>query len=208
MTTPQPAITARWHFGIPIYARHLPLFADHQAAIAEHIQQLQDIDKDQGIKRSNQGGWHSSDRLHLTQHEDTRWLILRLLEIASQCIRNFEGERPLQDIKMVAAWANINCRGQWNAPHEHLPCSWSEVFYVDAGEPLADADDPEQLEGKIMFFDPLPLGDEWKRPVNINYTPITGAMLLFPAFLTHMVAPYFGDQPRISLAFNLLVERG
>lgn len=205
MSTGKPAITARWHFGVPIYERHLPRYSDHQAAITQHIYRLKD--KDKGITRSNQGGWHSSDRLHLTRHEDSRWLILRLLDVASRCIKNFEGERPFKDIKMVSAWANINYQGHWNAPHEHLPCTWSGVFYIDAGEPLANVAEAEQLEGKILFFDPLPLGKEWKRPVNIAYTPATGTMLLFPSFLTHMVAPYFGDKPRISLAFNLLVER-
>lgn len=77
---------------------------------------------------------------------------------------------------------------------------------MDAGEPAA-ADDTGALEGKILFFDPLPLGREWKRPPNIAYKAQTGTMLLFPSFLTHMVAPYFGEKPRISLAFNLNVVR-
>jgi len=62
-------------------------------------------------------------------------------------------------------------------------------------------------DGRIMFFDPMPLGREWKRPPYVSYMPETGTLLLFPSFLTHMVAPYAGDTPRISLAFNLAVER-
>ena len=31
-------------------------------------------------------------------------------------------------------------------------------------------------------------------------------MLLFPAYLTHMVTPYAGKSPRISISLNLWVE--
>ena len=107
---------------------------------------------------------------------------------------------------MVAAWANINYRGNWNAPHEHLPCTWSGVFYVDAGEPGRDSE-AGALDGQVLFFDPLPLGREWKRPPATGYQPVAGKMLLFPSFLTHMVAPYYGEKPRISIAFNMVVDR-
>ena len=106
---------------------------------------------------------------------------------------------------MHEAWLNINQNGEWNAPHIHLPSKWSGVFYVEAGEPLVD--DPDVFEGMILFFDPMPLGQEWKRPPAISFKPLTGHMLLFPSFLTHMVAPYFGKTPRISLAFNFQLFR-
>lgn len=197
-------VQARWHFGVPIYEKHLPRYADIRDAVVQHIYRLKD--QDNGMMRSNQGGWHSTDTLHLTEHPETRGLVLRLLQVASACIHNFEDGRPYKDIQMVGAWANINYSGHWNAPHEHLPCTWSGVFYIDAGE-TPEVDDPNVLDGKILFFDPLPMGQEWKRPPNIGYRAVTGTMLLFPSFLTHMVAPYFGDKPRISLAFNLNVVR-
>lgn len=204
-TATQPdAIQARWHFGIPIYEKHLPRFRDHQASVVQHLYRLKDGDS--GVSRSNQGGWHSGDDLHLSDHDDTAWLVRRILQVATASIMDFEGDRQIKDVRMVAAWANINYKGDWNAPHEHLPCTWSGVFYVDAGEP-ASGDDARSLEGQILFFDPLPVGKEWKRPPTIGYTPESGTLLLFPSFLTHMVAPYFGERPRISLAFNLIVDR-
>ena len=33
--------------------------------------------------------------------------------------------------------------------------------------------------------------------------PVAGAMLLFPAWLSHAVRPYRGNGTRISVAFNL-----
>lgn len=202
--TAEDTIQARWHFGIPIYEKHLPGYSALESAVMQHVHQLKETGT--GMRRSNQGGWHSDETLHMTEHPETRQLIHSLLQVACACIGDFEGERKYKDIQMVGAWANINQKGDWNAPHEHMPCTWSGVFYLDAGEPLGH-DNPAVLDGKILFFDPLPLGQEWKRPPNVVYRPKTGTMLLFPSFLTHMVAPYFGDKPRISLAFNLRVLR-
>lgn len=197
-------VTARWHFGIPIYEKHLPNYAQRAASVTQYLYRLKE--QDGGLTRSNQGGWHSSDNLHHTEHEDCKWLIHRILQLSTNIIKDFEGDRDYKSITMVSAWANINYQGHWNAPHEHLPCTWSGVFYVDAGELGKDSAEGA-LDGQVLFFDPLPLGTEWKRPPTIAYTPVSGTLLLFPSFLTHMVAPYYGEKPRISIAFNLVVDR-
>ena len=36
-----------------------------------------------------------------------------------------------------------------------------------------------------------------------EFVPRQGLMVLFPAYLQHLVRPYLGQQPRISIAFNL-----
>jgi len=197
------SIQGRWHFGIPIYDKHLPAYSEHQAALIAYLHRLREAD--QGSVRSNQGGWHSSDDLHLKEEPLLNGVMVSLLQVASACIKDFEGAREFKDIRMVAAWANMNEKGDWNAPHEHLPCTWSGVFYVDAGD--GKRDDKRDLGGQILFFDPMPMGKEWKRPPNVSYQPVTGTLLLFPSFLTHMVAPYKGERPRISIAFNLVVDR-
>lgn len=197
-------IQARWHFGIPIYEKHLPLFAERKDRVVEKVLAMRE--RDTGITRSNQGGWHSADNLHLEQDdEDIRWLMERIGMVSATCIKDFEGEREYYNLRMVGAWVNINEKGQWNAPHQHLPNVWSGVFYVDAGEKSAQAEHGS-LEGDILFYDPLPLGKQWRRPPTVSYQATTGNMLLFPSFLTHMVAPYHGDRPRISIAFNLHME--
>ena len=203
MTTRNP-VTARWHFGIPIYEKKLPNFSSRAPSIIQHLYRLKDANK--GIVRSNQGGWHSDDSFLMSDHPDCKWLIHRLLQVSTNIVKSFEDDRPFKDIRMVAAWANINYKGDWNAPHEHLPCTWSGVFYVDPGEPPREGSEGS-LEGQVLFFDPMPLGKEWKRPPAAGYKPVAGTMLLFPSFLTHMVAPYYGEKPRISIAFNIVVDR-
>lgn len=197
-------IQRRVHFGIPVYEKTMPAYDAHRDAIVARALAMRDADG--GVQRSNLGGWHSGDILGMEKGDVLYPLLVTLLQISTACIRDFEDDRAFNDIHMTGAWLNINGRGNWNAPHEHLPAAWSGVFYLDAGTLDEGAGDIGQ-DGRIMFFDPMPLGREWKRPPYVSYMPETGTMLLFPSFLTHMVAPYAGDTPRISLAFNLAVER-
>lgn len=39
-------------------------------------------------------------------------------------------------------------------------------------------------------------------PATRQITPGAGLMVLFPRYLVHGVNPYFGERPRISIAFN------
>jgi uncharacterized protein (TIGR02466 family) len=85
---------------------------------------------------------------------------------------------------------------------------WSGVYYVDAGDP-PNADRPKS--GAIEFLDPragaemmaapgLPFGE------TKSFIPETGQMIVFPSWLKHMVHPYWGDNDRISIAFNIRVR--
>jgi hypothetical protein len=39
-----------------------------------------------------------------------------------------------------------------------------------------------------------------------SVVPEVGSMLLFPSNVEHMVEPYLGDTPRITMAFNTFVR--
>jgi len=51
------------------------------------------------------------------------------------------------------------------------------------------------------------LGPKYERQISFNLKPANGKLLLFPAYLIHMVAPHFDQEPRISMAFNLILEK-
>ena len=188
-------------FGVPIYRKRFALFFERQAAIVNSVLKLRD--GDEGLVRSNARGWHSSEDLHLSADDDLAWLMARLKEVSIDCIEGFEAGRAHGEAHILAAWANVNEYGAWNMPHMHLPAQWSGVFYVTMGD---DPEVAEDQEGGILFFDPLPLGEIFKRPPYVAMSPQAGTMLLFPAYVNHMVAPYYGEAPRISIAFNLAVE--
>ncbi len=191
-------IHANWYFAIPIYERELADYHHHREALVDLILALRGASH--GVRRSNQGGWHSEDELHRHNHPAIAWLTREILATARAALHEPLKQSGAGQIALTQSWANINERYDWNAPHEHLPADWSGVFYVQSGmsEPPADGD----CSGQILFFNPV-TGPPQRQATTLNYTPRDGLLLLFPSWLLHMVAPHPGSQPRISISFNL-----
>lgn len=110
-------------------------------------------------------------------------------------------------------WFHITHFGGYISNHTHPMASWSGVYMVDPGEQPADL--PEG--GILSFKDPRPHAnmyrdpgnERWLRPHHIgsvNYPMQPGELILFPSFLQHEVTPYFGQKPRITVAFNCSFE--
>jgi uncharacterized protein (TIGR02466 family) len=143
-------------------------------------------------------------------------LLAPVVEVATQATEyserapSLEGSHPQWQI--VETWANVQRKGGINAVHPHPGTFWSGVYYVDVGNISPDG----TCGGDLQLFDPrgcLPtmlapflrytvseLHDAGK---SISLTPETGTCVLFPGWLSHAVGLYRGEQPRISVAFNL-----
>lgn len=103
-------------------------------------------------------------------------------------------------------WANVMYDGEWLIPHSHKRSTASVVFSLDPGDGEEVSDEP--LNGHLMLTDPRLAQCCQGKPnwVNSFFRPIgdlPSMMLLFPSYITHMVAPYRGTRPRITLAWNL-----
>ena len=114
----------------------------------------------------------------------------------------FHGLNPnLVKLDINNAWANINDKGAWNAPHLHNGCWYSGVFYIHS-----DGD-----EGRISMIDTHQkvVGDfphSPRTPTSLPFEPITGECILFPSGLMHMVEPNPTNKERYSISFNCSLE--
>ena len=110
------------------------------------------------------------------------------------------------------AWYHITRAGGFQGNHNHPNASWSGIFCVDPGKPKSD-----EREGTVRFYDPkvnsdyyLDPGNERMQmpyklgPIQIQHAP--GRLWLFPSYLMHEVFPYFGEKPRIIVAFNCWIS--
>lgn len=106
------------------------------------------------------------------------------------------------------AWYHITREGGFQGTHNHPNASWSGIFCVDPGAPRKDP-----REGTVRFYDPRANADFYSDPGNQNLQPpfshggtqVTheaGRLTMFPSYLLHEVFPYFGERPRIIVAFN------
>ena len=93
--------------------------------------------------------------------------------------------------------------------HNHPLASWSAVYCVRPGEAVPDQPKSGVLrlldtrQGADAFTDPVtvPLHREYAvRPLEIRLT--AGQLIMFPSYVFHEVAPYYGRDTRITVATN------
>ena len=97
--------------------------------------------------------------------------------------------------------------------HNHPLASWSAVYCVRAGE--TPADHPQS--GLLRFLDTRQGADAYLdpanatlhrpfalRPLEVRLTP--GQLIIFPSYVFHEVAPFYGRDTRITVASNCWFE--
>ncbi len=91
----------------------------------------------------------------------------------------------------LQAWGNVNRFGDYHNLHNH-PHAWlSGTYYVQAPEPKA-------LPGRSD-------GDPQVDPEH-RILPQAGEILVWPAFLHHLVHPNLSDELRVSISFNVVLR--
>jgi hypothetical protein len=111
------------------------------------------------------------------------------------------------DVVVDSAWANIYRKGDYCMPHSHLRSTASLIYLLEPGE-VADDD---VLGGRLCFCDPrIPFccAHEPGRMTQL-FTPEirAGSLLVFPSEYIHAVNPYGGTRPRISMSWNINLEK-
>jgi uncharacterized protein (TIGR02466 family) len=106
-------------------------------------------------------------------------------------------------------WFHVTHYGGSFFSHNHPLASWSAVYCVRAGETAAN----HPHSGMLRFFDPRVGADAYVDPANASLRrefalkPIEtrlagGDLVVFPSYLFHEVAPFFGRDVRITVATN------
>jgi hypothetical protein len=111
------------------------------------------------------------------------------------------------DVYTDDCWANVYRDGQYCMPHSHLRANVSIVYLLEPG----DADPDDAMAGKLLFADPrIPYccPHEPGRVTGILVPEMSaGTMVIFASDYLHSVNPYRGARPRISMSWNLTLQR-
>jgi len=112
------------------------------------------------------------------------------------------------------AWFHITEFAGYFYTHNHPMASWSAVYCVNPGTSPADKPD----SGVLRFHDPRPhantyldagnarLNAEYATS-NLNFKLKAGQLVIFPSYLQHEVAPFMGNDRRITVAVNCWSNR-
>jgi hypothetical protein len=104
-------------------------------------------------------------------------------------------------------WASVYRAGDYCMPHSHLRSNLSIVYMLDPG----DQDPADPLAGQLCFADPRIDACCPHEPGRVTQhvlpTMNAGAMLIFASDYLHSVNPYTGSRPRITLSWNITLEK-
>jgi len=156
--------------------------------------------QDPGVAKTNVKGWHSTT--DMASKPEYQPLVNELM-IMSKDI--FKEEWLDREPVLGNMWANINPKEGSNQPHIHPNSLFSGVYYVKSN-PQA---------GRLKIYDPrpgiqmvMPIRKEGQPPKHLwrdaNLDPVTGRLIMFPAWLWHAVEPNQSDELRISVSFNFI----
>jgi len=158
-----------------------------------------DIKKDDGVVKTNVGGWQSND---VKSTEAVKPLV-NAIKNYSNILQN---ETGITKLFLVNLWVNINNKYNFNKPHIHGTSHLSGVFYVQT---------PED-SGKINFTDPRVVNSmnqlcKFKNHnlfnmTNLYFEPKANTMIIFPSYMSHYVEPSQSNETRISISFNMRGE--
>ena len=156
--------------------------------LEQYVMDLSRIDD--GVKLSNKGGYQSKHFFKPEKEFEDLWeKIEKKLNHFHKDIAKLKGH-----VEINEWWFNINYKHNYNVSHTHPGCVLAGVFWVSC---------PKQ-SGELVFHH---LDEHNFAPIqhtNITIPPVEGGMYLFPGSLYHHVSMSYSDEPRMSIAFNLL----
>lgn len=197
-------------FATPILVRNIPDFEAVNTGLVEQV--LAARERDESVCVSNRGGWHSAPTLWEWDTPEIaafrNWVHNAMLRMAA--LPSKETSLRNVDIDYVAgAWANVNDHGSYNDAHVHPDCDWSCVYYAASGVP----EPGWERNGQFELRDPRNVAQMSKlgrygfaRSLLIDPEP--GKMIMFPAWMEHLVHPFYGEGQRISIAVNIKITGG
>ena len=153
-----------------------------------------------GVSKTNFKGWHSTTDMHTKP--EYQQLAKELFEMQKEI---YDNENLARKPILGNMWANINPPGSMNMPHVHPNALFSGVYYVKS-QPNC---------GRLKIIDSRP-GVQYNMPVRkpgnpgkdmwrvVNIEPVTGRIIMFPAWLWHGVEENKSNDIRISVSFNFI----
>lgn len=192
-------------FSTPVLIDRLPEAAEVNPRLERAI--LARRSSDPGLERSNRDGWHSDLDLLRWAGDLVRPAVARMVALADAATVDTQARPGERRGWLLEAWANVNPPGASNRPHTHGGTYWSGVYYVrvdpGAGGEL-ELHDP-RLPVIDMHAPALRFRDAGGEQI-VRLMPEAGMIVLFPAWLSHSVAPWRGEGHRISIAVNLSAQ--
>ena len=190
-------------FPEPIFKYRVGNYEELNNELIEYIYKLHDGDRE-GIKRSNQGGWHSENFRLADENSIQKKFAITMQKYILNTFQNMGWKIKDKNIRIKEMWAIINKKDNFNISHIHPNCFLSAAYYVKA---------PKDC-GNIHFYEPNEVKKFHRPPVEkltelsssgFSIKPEEGNLLIFPSYLYHDVGKSLSEDDRIVISFNVSI---
>lgn len=173
-------------------------FTDTQEYHPRLIAKILELEEHQRLRKRN-----SRDARGTQIHHLEKWISSEAELITSRARMLFRHVLGSEDAVVDLSWADIYRSGDYCLPHSHVRSTASVIYCFDMG----DVDLEDELNGRFCFVDPRLQNccQDQEGCVTAPFVPemAAGTMIIFPSQLVHMVTPYSGARPRITLSWNI-----
>jgi len=191
-------------FPEPVFKYKFEKSESFNKELAEYIYSLLKKD-DNGVKKSNRGGWHSKS-FELKDKNSIQFKFA--LELQKYILKTFQSlgwKSENQNIRIKEMWAIINKKDDFNVVHTHPNSYLSAAYYVKAPKNCGKFQLENLNIAKRHSCPEILIKNELNAQVaglEVN----EGDLLIFPGYLPHKVAKNETDEDRIVISFNVDVK--
>lgn len=191
----------------PLFTRRHAGADPLNAALRDEVAALQAADE--GVRRSNYGGWQSAGNLFERPTPAVEALHALCAQAVVDALAAASGGAVEEVGLLLYGWANVLQPGGYHTYHQHPGSHLSGVYYVQTGTPAAP--DAGDKAGVLCFYEPRGGGALATVPglgfgEDFDLRPEAGLLVLFPSYLGHSVHPHAGPGDRVTVAFNAYLE--
>ena len=182
-------------------------FKDIQEDLINFVYEEESLDPI-GVIKSNEGGWQSKA---IYSHKES--IVRSTLEnTLSNYFSNTDIFSHNKQITISNSWLNINRNRDNNRLHNHPETDLSGVFWIkipencDAGR-IQFPSPYDFLESKVLKLYSENVKKSFNEYDTYHFQSTEGIILIFPAHLMHEVRENKSREDRISLSFNLHINK-
>jgi uncharacterized protein (TIGR02466 family) len=178
--------------------KNLGLTSKEHRAIFDTVRVLPEMDLagKSWSKKNYRKGYTSYSSISRLDEQFTVFAPLRkkLDRAVSQYVRKLGLKFDRGELKLSALWANVMPADCYHAFHIHPNSVVSGTYYVNvpSGASPLRIEDP-----RANLFMSCPA-----RPIQIDFSPKAGEIILFESWMRHEVPPHSAESSRMSVSFN------
>ena len=144
---------------------------------------------------------------HYISHHKFIQILYPYLNAFREAYGQWYGGTLTKNIIATTAWVNFMVAGEFNPPHIHKNCDFSSVLFVKIPGKLKEENKKFTGTGGGPGSISFTYGESQSHAISYkNFLPEEGDFFVFPAGLTHFVAPFMSKEERISIGANFKLE--